>query len=148
MKTKAILSTIIILVGLVGCSVTPERIDRHPAYNQPSTTGIGESIYTYDKQGKVFNDYMNAKNTNWSDSIKYELLYSGYSKGVLKLTYREFVNDLARASFYQDATYDYTGGQSEISFKGARILIIAADNNKIHYKVIQGFTGEQLKAKK
>lgn len=127
-----------------GCSITPESIQRHPAIGEVSTAGVGDPIYTYKKQGKVFNDYMNGQVTQQTPSWKYELLYSGISKEILKITYREFANDLARASFFQEASYDYNkNGSTMVSFKGAKVEILSADNNGIQYKVLSGFTDEE-----
>ncbi|MEK7486339.1 MAG: hypothetical protein AABZ60_18610 [Planctomycetota bacterium] len=139
-----ILFLLILVTFIFGCSITPESIRRHPAVGEISTVGMGDSIYTYEKQGKVFNDYMNGINTQQTPSWRYELLYSGLSKEILKITYREFANDLARASFFQEASYDYNkNGPTMVSFKGAKVEVLSADNNGIKYKVLSGFTDEE-----
>lgn len=140
---------IFIFVLLVGCSITPETINRYPERGIISTVGVGEAIYTYDKKGKVFVDYMNGTATNQTNSVKQEIIYSGLSKGELKITYREYMNDYARASFFQDATYDYSPPSSTmISFKGAQVEILDANNTQVKYKVLTGFTDEQLEVAK
>jgi hypothetical protein len=67
-----------------------------------------------------------------------DLIYNGRSAEVIKLTYREYINDLARPSFTQDVQYDLKDG-NEIGFKGARIEVINATNLKIEYKVLSPF---------
>jgi hypothetical protein len=37
--------------------------------------------------------------------FKYELLYQGFDRGVARVTYREYLADLARPAFQQDLTY-------------------------------------------
>jgi hypothetical protein len=146
MKKTIATGGLLALLTMSGCSITPEMINRHPDKENISTTGVGEAIYTYDKKGKVFVDYMNGTTTNQTNSVKQEIIYSGLSKGELKITYREYINDYARASFFQDATYDYTPPSSTmISFKGAQVEILDANNTQVKYRVLKGFSNEQLK---
>lgn len=69
------------------------------------------------------------------DSFKAELLYNGTAKKVVKLSYREFKNDLARPAFTQDLTYDLSEGDV-IGFKGARFKVLKTSNSGITYKVL------------
>ena len=79
--------------------------------------------------------------------IRWEILYSGFSQGTLRATYREFIHGMARSDFTQEATYDFTPGTpSTISFKGAQIEVLDANNNEIRYRVLRGFDGEQESA--
>lgn len=134
---------ILSLLAVTGCSITPESISRQPQLNAASSAGVGDTIYVYDKRGKKFHDYMNGGVTRYSKDIRYELIYSGMSKGSLKLTYREYVNDMARSSFYQDAEYDYSPGMTA-TFKGAKVSVIEASGNAIKYKLLSGFSGEEV----
>ena len=150
MKSLLLLS-IILTLSLSSCSSVPEKISRAPSYGQISTTGIGDAIYTYDKQGKHvlgLDKWMKETKTIITDSVLQELIYSGYAKGELKVTYREYVNDYARAAFSQNVSYDHTpNNNTVISFKGARIEVLEANNTQIKYKVIKGFRNEQTVAK-
>lgn len=74
-----------------------------------------------------------------SDAFKYELLYQGTSKGVLRFSYREYVNDMARPSFFQDVSYDVNSYPTEIGFKSVRIEVLGTDNAGIRYRVLSGF---------
>lgn len=64
-----------------------------------------------------------------------ELVYGGSSKGVISLTYREFVGDMARPAFTQALTYDLADGD-EIAYQGARIKVLSAGNVGLKYKVL------------
>ncbi|MDO8798955.1 hypothetical protein [Phenylobacterium sp.] len=67
-------------------------------------------------------------------SLRREFIYSGVSKGTIKLSYREFINDMARPSFTQELTYDLAEGD-EIGFRGARFRVLKATNTSIRYVV-------------
>lgn len=67
-------------------------------------------------------------------NFKQELIYNGKSNNVVKISYREFVNDLARPSFTQDIVYDLTESNI-IGFKGMTIEVIEATNTSIKYKI-------------
>ena len=74
-----------------------------------------------------------------NDSFKYELLYQGISKGSLKLSYREYINDFARPAFFQDVTYDLDSTPTTITFRTVRLEVLSANNNQISYRVLSGF---------
>ena len=74
-----------------------------------------------------------------NDSFKYELLYQGITKGSLKLSYREYINDFARPAFFQDVTYDLDSTPTTITFRTVRIEVLSANNNQISYRVLSGF---------
>ncbi|MYM96877.1 hypothetical protein [Duganella vulcania] len=73
------------------------------------------------------------------DAMKRELIYQGISKGVLRLTYREYFNDMARPAFFQDVTYDVSIFPTEITFKSVRLRILDAGNKGIEYQALSGF---------
>ena len=72
-------------------------------------------------------------------AFKYELLYQGISKKILRVAYREFLRDMARPSFYQDATYDIEDLPTTISFRSVSIRVFSADNNILKYEILSGF---------
>lgn len=77
-----------------------------------------------------------------SDFYHKEIVYQGAASGVLRLLYREYVDDLAREAFSQELTYDYNPDDPEpleIAVKGARITVLSAGNSGIKYKVRRGF---------
>lgn len=73
-----------------------------------------------------------------SDYFKQEIIYNGKAGNTLKLSYREYVNSMARPAFSQDLQYDLSES-NVIGFKGVRIEIIKADNVSISFKVLKGF---------
>lgn len=66
------------------------------------------------------------------------LIYSGRVGNTIKISYREFSNNMARDAFTNDAEYDLSSSNI-IAYKGARLEIIEADNEKIRYKVLSNF---------
>ena len=71
-----------------------------------------------------------------ASGFRRELIYGGVSQGTVSLSYREFINDMARPAFSQDLRYDLGAG-SEIGFRGARIEIIQAGNVSVKYRVLK-----------
>ena len=72
--------------------------------------------------------------------FKYVVLYQGVSKGTIKVSFREFKNDLARPAFTQDVFYDLNSdGTGMIAFKGARIAVDEATSTNITYRVLKPF---------
>lgn len=61
-----------------------------------------------------------------------ELIYSGISGQTLAINYREYIDDFARPSFYQEAKYDLAAGK-EITFKNIKIRVVKANNNGITF---------------
>ncbi len=72
-------------------------------------------------------------------SFKQELIYNGKSKDTLKITYREFKDNLARSAFTQDLTYDMTES-NEIGFRGMIIEVVEATNSFIKFIVRKPMT--------
>lgn len=73
------------------------------------------------------------------DAKKAELLYQGYSSKILKLSYREYMNDFARPAYFQDVTYDITEFPTTVTFRTVRIKVLKADNNGLRYQILSGF---------
>ncbi len=69
------------------------------------------------------------------DNFQAELIYNGISKNTIRVTYREFIKDMARPAFYQDLTYDLDQS-AIIQFKSLRIRIMAANNSLIKFLVL------------
>ncbi len=72
-----------------------------------------------------------------ADGYRYELLYQGAAGRILRLLYREYVNDMARPSFTQELSYDLAepGLSTLLAFRDLRFEILQADNQGIRYKV-------------
>jgi hypothetical protein len=66
--------------------------------------------------------------------FRQELIYNGISKGVIRVTYREYSNDMARPAFFQDLVYDLDESDL-IQFREFRIKVIDAHNLGIVFVV-------------
>jgi hypothetical protein len=77
-----------------------------------------------------------------SGGFKRELIYGGVSKGVVKLSYREFVDNLARPAFTQEISYDLADGD-EIGFHGARFKVLKATNTSITFTLLRAMIEQQ-----
>lgn len=74
------------------------------------------------------------------DGFRYELLYQGINNGVVRITYREYTENLARPAFRQDLTYTLeSNGETRIRFRDVSAVIHMANNNQIEYTVESGF---------
>lgn len=74
-----------------------------------------------------------------SDSFKYELLYQGVSGKTIRLSYREFLDDLARPAYFQDVSYDIGTLPVTLTFRTVKLEVFSADNNALSYRVLSGF---------
>lgn len=70
--------------------------------------------------------------------LQQTLLYSGRVGDRIKIGYRESSGSIARPAFSNEAEYDLSAS-SEIAYRGARIKVITADNQKIRYVVLSNF---------
>ena len=73
-----------------------------------------------------------------SDDFEQTLIYTGAEGTLLRFTYREFSNNMARSAYTIDATYDIRTDKI-IRFRGALIEVIKTDNQSITYKILSGF---------
>lgn len=81
---------------------------------------------------------LDKENVLTKDSYQQTLIYSGRVANKLRMSYREFSNDIARAAFSVDVEYDLNDGDV-IGYKGAKLKIIESSNTSIKYKVIENF---------
>lgn len=70
-----------------------------------------------------------------ANSFKAELIYTGKMGNIITVSYREFVDNMARPAFYQELNYDLSEG-NDISFKSLKIKVLEATNSKISFQVI------------
>ncbi len=70
--------------------------------------------------------------------LQQTLIYSGRVGNRIRLGYRESSGSLARPAFSNEAEYDLSSSQ-EIAYRGARIRVLEADNQKIRYVVLSNF---------
>lgn len=73
-------------------------------------------------------------------NLKRELIFQGISKGAIKLSFREFANDLMRPALIQDMTYELArDGSADIAFKSLRIKVIKVSSTEVTYTVLKTF---------
>lgn len=72
------------------------------------------------------------------NNFQQTLIYMGKEGNIIKMSYREFSNGLARAAFTTDISYDLNESH-DIIYKNAQITIIAATSANITYKVVHNF---------
>ncbi len=65
---------------------------------------------------------------------KQELIYNGKTKDTIRLSYREYIKDMARPAFFQDLTYDLSESR-EIAFRDMAIEVLEATNSTIKFFV-------------
>lgn len=71
-----------------------------------------------------------------TDAIKQTVTYLGATKDTLRLSYREFINDMARPAFTEE--YSFPIGATfpqKVAFKGVKLNVTAIDGEGIHYEV-------------
>lgn len=83
---------------------------------------------------------IDSKPTFGQDSFKYVVLYQGKKGNTIKISFREFKNNMAKPAFTQDIEYELKkDGNTIIGFKGLRIEVLKATNMDITYKVIKDY---------
>ncbi len=97
-------------------------------YGYPVTTG---ELPPYSYYIKV--DYSERFN-NFTQT----LMYTGREGDVVKFSYREFSNFMARPAYTVDVSYNLNDG-NEITFRDARLKILNASNKSITYIVLNHF---------
>lgn len=77
-------------------------------------------------------------NSTNANGFQQNLLYSGKVGNRIKLSYREFQNNMARQAFSNDVEYDLSESH-QVGYKGALLEILNATNQSVTYKVIRNF---------
>lgn len=112
-----------------------------PAGNKPVTTVFRKPdsvTHAFLSEHTESISYIPAENTiiPHKESFVRELIYTGVSKNVITIVYREFSNDLARPAFTQELRYDLAESDI-IGYKGARFQVLKATNVGLQYKVLR-----------
>lgn len=69
---------------------------------------------------------------------KVQLVFQGLAGRVLKLTYREYEDDLVRPRLAETLSYNLNrSGPTLIRFREAELEVTPAEGNKIHFKVLK-----------
>lgn len=73
-----------------------------------------------------------------ANSLQRVIEYNGRAGTILNFTYREFTGGMARSAYTTDFKMDLNEG-NEIGYKGSRLVIHEATNNKVTYTVLKNF---------
>lgn len=93
---------------------------------------------TKDQKGKLKVENTVYTNPDCKDCFKKVFIYNGKAGSIIKFSYREFINDMARPAFTQELQYDLSDGNI-VGFKGLRIEILNTTNIEIEYRVLSSF---------
>jgi hypothetical protein len=78
----------------------------------------------------------NKRELDTRGQFRRQLIYQGLAGGVVRVTYREFVRDMARDAFTQELSYELRqDGTAEAGFRGLRMRILSASNSGITYVI-------------
>ncbi|MGE4502791.1 MAG: hypothetical protein AB7D03_07970 [Thiomicrospira sp.] len=69
-------------------------------------------------------------------SFKSEIIYLGMSGDDIKVSYREYKDDVARPAFYQELSYNLKKS-AVIRYKNFRIKVLSVNNEEIEYIVLE-----------
>jgi hypothetical protein len=72
------------------------------------------------------------------NNFQQTLIYNGRVGDRIRIGYREFSGDVARPAFSNEVDYDLSESR-EITYRGARLRIIEANNQRIDYVVLSNF---------
>jgi len=67
---------------------------------------------------------------------KIELLYDGMHNGMMLFTYREFMDNSRKPSFYSKVRFKKHRGATTFTYKSAKIKVFRANDSKIEYVVL------------
>lgn len=69
-------------------------------------------------------------------SLKQTVIFLGSTKDTLRLSYREFVNDMARPAFTEEYTFPITTNFPQpVAFKDVKMTVTAIDGAGLHYSI-------------
>jgi hypothetical protein len=104
-----------------------------------------DGVLTHNREGIKLSRPLNYEifphpDSNAAHILSHVLLYQGRVGNKIKISYREFSNNLARSAFTQDIEYQLDGmGRGNIGIKGIKIRVIRATNMDIKYKILQEY---------
>ncbi|PZP91145.1 MAG: hypothetical protein DI587_36345 [Variovorax paradoxus] len=76
------------------------------------------------------------------DVLRRELVYLGtttsarFAGTVIRIGYREFLDEIARPAFSQEVSYDVTSLPTQITYQNAKIEVLAVGSGSVTYRVL------------
>jgi len=127
---KKIMLVLSAMVMLSGCGLANSRyLLYNPSCEITTTVTVGSIMVQIEDQCK--NDVYG----NILASFLQQLIYSGKIGNTLRITYREFYNNLARPAFSQELTYDLS--ENIITFRSTTIKVKEVTNSSITFIVLE-----------
>ena len=84
--------------------------------------------------------YRSTEMSNTAGGYKNEIVYQGLDGNVLRMLYREYVDNMARPAFQQELTYNVNpAGPTQIRFRSVSMEVTSAQGSDITYTVKSGF---------
>lgn len=78
-----------------------------------------------------------------SGSLKQVVIYLGSTRDTLRLSYREFLNDMARPAFTEEYTFPLNEEFPQpVSFKGVKLSVTKIDGEGLHYTLLSAPNNE------
>lgn len=147
MNVRIRMVCIAISVALTGCAsqILEDKSFRSYGVGDTKTATIGEAFLT-DQTGHVRKvkrwvgilrspDGYEIKDEYSEDYMRRELLYSGKSGAVIKVSYREYRGGFAAPAFFQNLEYDLNESKV-IKFRKFTLQVQDANNQSITYSVL------------
>lgn len=70
------------------------------------------------------------------ESVKQVVIFLGSTKDTLRLSYREFVNDMARPAFTEEYTFPLSPSFPQpVAFKDVKMEVTGIDGGGLHYRI-------------
>lgn len=145
---KGIFLALALAVITTGCSTVPATKIQLPTHGEQHTVGVGDAVYKYQYVPEHVDDAWYGKKRPVGGYGTGEvdvrpnvqaLIYSGIANEQLVFDYSQ--TGPALGNFSAGAQYDYSPG-TRVTYKGASITVVAADNQQITYIVNRGFSNE------
>jgi hypothetical protein len=115
----------------IGCYQYTPFFYKNYELNKVTSVTVGSSMITVEKGSRLERLGQTERITTFSK----ELIYSGVANGIIHISYREYVDNLARQAFYQDLQYEYKP-EMLMMFQDYVLKIYEANSEGIKFSVI------------
>lgn len=105
---------------------------------KPDTNAVCASPFSCYDSSEMNIEFIDNDLVVEASSLQQVIEYNGRAGTILNFTYREFASGMARAAYTTDFKMDLNEG-NEIGYKGSRLVIHEATNNKVTYTVLKNF---------
>ncbi len=139
MGKRQIVFSIYLVFAFLFVSCTTQSHDTiDVGINEIKEASFGSQLFSITRNSKPQSNFANQN--QYTDEIRQQLTFTGTRGSAIKLTYNEYIHQgsswLIKPAFTQDLEYDLTISKN-ISFRGIKMFILSADNERIVYKVLE-----------